>query len=256
MPQNNRATAFTYVQGKGRVLLIEDAEHPGEFTVLVERLRKQGLEVDVQSTKPAFHQPGRIAAVRRGRPGRCAAATSQDVAFSDAQIAMLVRNTQQMGAGLVMIGGPNSFGAGGWTDTELEKAMPVDFQIKSAKVVPSGALVMIMHASEMADGNYWQKVIAREAIKALGPQDYCGVIHWSGTEQWLWGQGLLQVGQNRDQMLARLDRMTPGDMPDFEPAMVLAKQGFAKVPTLAVKHMIIISDGDPSPPSSSDHKCT
>ena len=50
---------------------------------------------------------------------------------------MLVRNTQQMGAGLVMLGGPNSFGAGGWTDTELEKAMPVDFQIKSAKVVPA-----------------------------------------------------------------------------------------------------------------------
>ena len=47
---------------------------------------------------------------------------------------MLVRNTQQMGAGLVMLGGPNSFGAGGWTGTELEKAMPVDFQIQNAKV--------------------------------------------------------------------------------------------------------------------------
>ena len=33
-----------------------------------------------------------------------------------------------------MIGGPNSFGAGGWSNTELEKAMPVDFQIKNAKV--------------------------------------------------------------------------------------------------------------------------
>ena len=40
-------------------------------------------------------------------------------------------------------------------------------------------------------------------------------------------------------------------MPEFETSMVLAKQGFDKVPTLAVKHMIIISDGDPSPPSSS-----
>ena len=38
----------------------------------------------------------------------------------------------------MMLGGPNSFGAGGWTNTELEKAMPVDFQIKNAKVVPAG----------------------------------------------------------------------------------------------------------------------
>ena len=49
---------------------------------------------------------------------------------------MLVRNTEELGCGLIMMGGPNSFGAGGWTNTELEKAMPVDFQIKSAKVVP------------------------------------------------------------------------------------------------------------------------
>jgi uncharacterized membrane protein len=251
MPQNNRATAFTYVQGKGRVLLIEDSEHPGQFAVLIERLRKQGLEIDVQSTNHLFTSLAELQPYDAVVLADVPRASTQDVAFTDAQIAMLVRNTQQMGAGLVMIGGPSSFGAGGWTGTELEKAMPVDFQIKSAKVVPNGALAMIMHASEMADGNYWQKRIAREAVKALGPQDYCGVIHWSGIEQWLWGQGLLQVGQYRDQMLARLDRMTPGDMPNFEPAMVLAKQGFDKIPALAIKHMIIISDGDPAPPSSS-----
>ena len=54
--------------------------------------------------------------------------------FSDQQIEMLVRNTQQLGAGLLMIGGPEAFGAGGWTGTELEKAMPVDFQIKNSKI--------------------------------------------------------------------------------------------------------------------------
>ena len=54
-------------------------------------------------------------------------------------------------------------------------------------------------------------------------------------------------------MLARLDRMTPGDMPDFEPGDASwPSSGFAKLPDAAVKHMIIISDGDPSPPSGSD----
>ncbi len=147
--------------------------------------------------------------------------------FSDEQIQMLVRNTEQMGAGLVMLGGPNSFGAGGWTNTELEKAMPVDFQIKSAKVVPKGALAMVMHASEMADGNHWQKRIAAEAIKALGSQDYCGVLQYNGTESWLWNnpKGMVTVGPNRNKMLAYLDRMTPGDMPDFDPAMRMAPAG-------------------------------
>ena len=96
--------------------------------------------------------------------------------FSEEQIKMLVSNTEQMGAGLIMLGGPNSFGAGGWTNTPLEAAMPVDFQIKNSKVVPVGALAMLMHASEMAEGNFWQKKIAQEALRASAAQDYCGVI--------------------------------------------------------------------------------
>src|SRR4029450_13056039 len=109
--------------------------------------------------------------------------------FSDAQIDMLVRNTEQFGCGPGMTGGANSFGAGGWTNTELEKAMPVDFQIKNARVKAVGALVMLMHASEIAQGNYWQRVMRGEALKVLGPSDYCGCIHWdnfTGKDGWLW----------------------------------------------------------------------
>jgi hypothetical protein len=157
-----------------------------------------------------------------------------------------------MGCGLIMLGGKNSFGAGGWAGTNLEAAMPVDFQIKNSKVHAIGALAMVMHASEMAEGNYWQKVIAREALKVLGPFDYCGVIHWGFSgEEWLWGnngQGLIRIGQNKPQMLARLDRMTPGDMPEFESSLRLAAAGFSAITNAAVKHMIIISDGDPTPP--------
>ncbi len=107
---------------------------------------------------------------------------------------MLVRNTQQLGAGLLMIGGPEAFGAGGWTGSKIEKAMPVDFKIKNTKIQAVGALALIMHASEMADGNHWQKVIAKAAIEQLGPADYGGVLHWTMRgDAWLWGgkNGLL-----------------------------------------------------------------
>ena len=54
MPQNNQATAFTQVRGKGQVLLIEDCEHRGEHALLVERLRQQGLRSDRPLQRPAF----------------------------------------------------------------------------------------------------------------------------------------------------------------------------------------------------------
>jgi uncharacterized membrane protein len=173
--------------------------------------------------------------------------------FSEEQIKMLVRNTEELGCGLIMLGGPDSFGAGGWANTELEKAMPVDFQIKSAKVVPVGALVLNMHASEIPQANYWQKVICQEAIKALGPRDYCGVVYFGNTDQWLWGQskgGMLRVGPNKQMMLAQIDRMQIGDMPDFEPGMKKAAVGLAACPDAANKHMIIASDGDPGAPTA------
>lgn len=109
---------------------------------------------------------------------------------------------------------------------------------------------MIMHASEIPEGNYWQKVIAQQALQALGPRDYCGVLHWSGTEQWLWQPGMREVGESRGSMLARIDRMTPGDMPQFEPAMVLVHRAMLGLADAAVKHVVIISDGDPTPPSA------
>ncbi len=169
--------------------------------------------------------------------------------FSDAQIKMLVRNTEELGCGLVMIGGDRSFGAGGWTNTDLEKAMPVDFQIKSSEIVPIGALILNMHASEIPQANYWQKVICQEAIKALGARDYAGLTYFGGSgDLWLWGQsqgGLVPVGPNRAEMLRRIDQMQIGDMPDFDPGMKRAAAAFAKLPDTAVKHMVMISDGDP-----------
>ena len=127
--------------------------------------------------------------------------------------------------------------------------MPVDFQVRDAKVAARGALVLVMHATEIADGNGIQKLIAKESIKTLSGQDYCGVMQWDGNERWITGGGPLNVGQHRTRLLGAVDRMVPGDMPDFEPAMQLADQGFRQLTDAAIKHMVVISDGDPSEPS-------
>jgi len=250
MQQNNRATGFTNVRGKGRALLIENYEYSenrptGEHAALVRALLRQGIEVEVHQSDQAFTGLDELQQF-----DTVLLANVPREHFTDGQMEMLVSNTQHMGAGLVMLGGPNSCGAGGWANTEVEKALPLDFQIKSAKVVPRGALVMLIHACEIPDGNHWQKVIAHEAVKVLGARDYCGVLYWgNGGTQWMWRNGLLTVGGNRNRMMALVDQMTPGDMPDFDPALKMAVAGFQKVPDAAVQHMIIISDGDPTPPT-------
>lgn len=258
--KNNAATAYTYVKGSGRVLLIQEASRVGDYDLLIQSLRDANIEVVNETNERLFGSLAELqaydAVILAGVPRVSGEESSSITSFSDEQIDMLVSNTQQLGAGLLMIGGPEAFGAGGWTGTKLEKAMPVDFQIKNSKVKATGALALIMHASEMPQGNYWQKVIAKAAIEQLGPSDYAGVLHWTMRgDAWLWGGtdgnlGMLEVGGNRQAMLARIGKMTPGDMPQFEPAMKMAVAGLAACPA-AVKHCVIISDGDPSPPNAS-----
>ncbi|WP_391540431.1 VWA domain-containing protein [Rubripirellula lacrimiformis] len=253
--QNNSATAYTYVRGKGRVLLIEERSRMGDFDLLVQTLRDANIEVVTQASDELFGSLAELqaydAVILAGVPRVSGESSDLITSFTDAQIEMLVSNTQQLGAGLLMIGGPESFGAGGWTGTKIEDAMPVDFKIKNTKIQAVGALALIMHASEMAEGNHWQKVIAKAAIEQLGPSDYAGVLHWTMRgDSWMWGgrNGLLEVGPNRKAMLAALGRMSPGDMPQFDPAMRMAVAGLARTPA-SVKHSIIISDGDPTDPS-------
>ncbi|MEM9588030.1 MAG: VWA domain-containing protein [Planctomycetota bacterium] len=252
--QNNRATAYTYVRGKGRVLMIVQADMQGDYQLMVDALLDANIEVVTMTSDRLFGSLAELqaydAVILAGVPKVSGESTSGISSFTDQQIEMLVRNTQQLGAGLLMVGGPEAFGAGGWTGTEIEKAMPVDFQIRNQKIQAVGALVLIMHASEMAEGNHWQKVIARAAIEQLGPNDYAGLLHWTmAGDAWLWGgRGIIPVGSNRKAMLAAVGRMTPGDMPQFDPAMKMAVKGLINTPA-ATKHTIIISDGDPSDPS-------
>ena len=252
--QNNRATAFTYARGKSRVMLIEDANNLGDYDTMVEALRKNDIVVDVRTSTNLFTSLVELqsydSVVIAGVPRTGGDSADKVFSISDQQIEMLVQSARQTGLGILMLGGPEAFGAGGWSNTKLEEAMPVNFTIKNTKVEAVGALAMVMHASEMAEGNYWQKVIGKSALESLGSGDYCGVIkydHALGSDSWLWGgnEGLLKVGEHGRMMRSRIAAMVPGDMPDFDSSLKLAIRSLKTVPA-SIKHMIVISDGDPA----------
>ncbi len=95
----------------------------------------------------------------------------------------------------------------------MEKALPVDCDIKSLKVQGKGGLVLIMHASEMADGNRWQKEIAKLAIKKLSPADEVGILYfdWGATK---WHIPLQPIGsQARRAACARSTSWRPATCP-------------------------------------------
>ncbi len=54
---------------------------------------------------------------------------------------------RDIGGGLVAIGGPNSYGVGGYFKTPLEETLPVDMQVKDPKRFPSVSIVVVMDKS-------------------------------------------------------------------------------------------------------------
>jgi uncharacterized membrane protein len=245
-PQNNRASAHVVARGTRRILVLEGGEHTHDK--LAEILKAAGrakFEVDRFPVAALDRYPDRDRLARFLGDYDCVllANVAADQVSAE-QMEALRANTHDQGCGLVMIGGPDGFGAGGWQDTPVEKALPVNADIRSLEVQGKGGLVLIMHACEMADGNNWEKKIAKLAIDKLGPADEVGVLQFTG--QTVWHIPMTRVGGNKAKLKAQVDTLTPGDMPDFDPGLVMAhKELTDPARGLSTKHVIIISDGDP-----------
>jgi uncharacterized membrane protein len=245
--QNNSASTHVVALGRRRVLFVEPRERPREHARLIDRLQGGG-ESKLQIT------PISSAELPTGKTDLSVLLSNFDCVvlgdvpaeeLSDEQQEVFRANTYDQGCGLVMIGGRESFGAGGYQATPIEKALPVDCDIKSIKVAGKGGLVLIMHASEMDQGNALQKQIAKIAIQKLAPVDMVGMLYYTFNANW--HIPFQTIGGNRGSILRQVDRMQPGDMPDFDPHLQAAfKELSNPVHQLATKHCIIISDGDPA----------
>jgi hypothetical protein len=244
--QNNRAAAHVVARGQRRILILEGKA--GDHRFLAEKLGEAGrakfkIVAEPVALLDRYKDRDKLAVFLSNFDCVVLANVAADQVGEEQQ-EVIRSNTHDQGCGLVMIGGPDSFGAGGWQNTAVEKALPVDSEIKSLQVLGKGGLVLIMHASEMADGNLWQKKIAKLAVERLGPADEVGVVYYDFVHKW--HIPLQQIAGNRAAILAQIDKMTPGDMPDFDPALQMAHQALIDPKKeLATKHVIIISDGDP-----------
>jgi len=236
---NNSAQAYAHAQGEAKIAVVggEDADSAD----LVAALRAEGLQVSV--FRPEQFQAGRmdvadfdcivVANVEAIRLGQ-AAMQSMEAAVHDA------------GVGFIMIGGEHGYGPGGYRGSPIEELLPVTMEQPQRRVIPNGALCLVLHTCEIAEGNYWAKQIGKAALNVLGPRDYMGVVlYGQQTEEWLFP---MQLVQDRGKLHALLDNCQPWDMPSFELAYQLAHQGLRPV-NAASKHMVVISDADPSGPS-------
>lgn len=242
---NNYARAFTFVAGGSRALIVSN--HPDHDRPLLDALRGENITVDLRATD----QLGAFELADMLGYSTILLANVPAAAFTDAQLSALAAYVRNLGGGLVMLGGDESFGAGGWIGTPVEDIMPVSFEIKHKRVIPRGALALIMHSCEIPRGNYWAKEMAKKSLDTISAQDYFGVLAYTYSppgENW---EVPLDVAANKSAIKARIDRMQVGDMPDFGTTLQMAFTELlsGRGRDAAQRHVIIFSDGDATPPS-------
>ncbi|HWH68014.1 MAG TPA: glutamine amidotransferase, partial [Candidatus Sulfotelmatobacter sp.] len=152
---------------------------------------------------------------------------------------------RDFGVGLVCVGGDQAYAAGGYRGTPLESTLPVNMELDSKKVLPSGAVVLVMHGMEFANGNQVARDCAQGVLAALGPTDEMGVVLWDGNEQWLFP--LQKVG-NKKALAQAIAGMNQGDLGSFQGILQMGHEALKKS-SANLKHIIVFSDGDPGAPS-------
>ena len=201
--QNNESSAFTVVYGPPYILVVVGSEsegQPGEGENLIPALEAVKMKVDVRtpsempSTLPGLAAYDAVILVN-----------VPAAALPSGAMEALPVFVRELGKGLLMVGGENSFGAGGYLRTPLEEAMPVYMDVKSRELNANLALIVAVDKSgsmgrchcdnpdlnqtyTAAETGQPKVDIAKEAIMrsaaALGPDDYLGVVAFDSQAHW------------------------------------------------------------------------
>lgn len=246
-PQNNRLDAFSQVQGPLSVLLA--TEHPDEGRPLADALRAAGLVV--VETGPAG-LPADLA-----RLSDSAAVVLVNVpAFklSPRQMSLLQTYVRDLGRGLVVVGGEESYGPGGYFQTPLEETLPLEMTIEDKQRLPGMTMLMVIDKSgSMAEGGAAQaggprKVeLAKEAIyrsvDLLVPWDRIGVVAFDNAARWVLEP---TPAVNTQEIKNAVGTIRADGGTDILAGLQLAADAIVKEST-QVRHIVLLTDGGASP---------
>lgn len=253
--QNNRLSTFSQVSGPAKVLIVAppsgeplgvgDSTRPDEYTPLKNALEASGFLVEVVS--PVM-MPSELTLL-----ANYASVVIVDVParhFTRKQMTSLQIYVRELGGGLVAVGGPTSFGVGGYFRTPLEETLPVDMEIKDEQRRPSLVMIFIIDRSgsmSETSGGPTKLDLAKEAVirsvELLNPNDQVGVIAFDDAASWVVPVAELGDGVGTKEKVSSIGIGGGTDIM----AGVRAMAAIAPDLNAGVKHVILLTDGGADP---------
>ncbi|MCP4360157.1 MAG: VWA domain-containing protein [Chloroflexi bacterium] len=148
--QNNELAAFTEITGPPRILIVandgtvddEGVPQPDESVQLQQALEAVSLQVD--RITPA-NLPASLAQLSNYASIVLVNVNGKNL--TPRKMDTLQSYVRDLGGGLVAVGGPQSYGMGGYFKTPLEETLPVEMQIKDQERFPAVSMVIVIDRS-------------------------------------------------------------------------------------------------------------
>ena len=239
LPENNLLQGVVEVKGPPRVLLLSAQQQAQRFLARV--LQVQGYAV--------------VEAAPETKALTLSELSSFDLLILDnvpafqlshAKMENIEKYIRDLGGGLLVIGGSQSYGAGGYYRTPLERILPVDMRPPARLDLPHVALLFVLDKSgSMGAGPEGgtkldlAKAAAVAAADVMNPTDQVGILGFDAS--WDWTLPFRPVAKG-EWISERLASVQSDGGTDLFKAMVEAHRGIASKQA-AIKHVIVLSDG-------------
>jgi Mg-chelatase subunit ChlD len=222
--------------------------HVGEAGPLAEMIAGLGHELVLLDSSRVPDDPPALA--------EYAGIVLNDVAAADltaAQIAALDVAVAEYGTGLAVVGGPNSFTAGGYAESPLNHLLPVDSDSwRDQERSEIALLLLIDRSTSMAISQAVpdsKLALAREAaiaaLELLEDGDQVAVVAFSGEPALIVPLTRLGPDSDRAGLSAEIAAIGPDGTTDIFRALNFSRRQLAGQPA-QIRHIILITDGQAS----------
>jgi uncharacterized membrane protein/secreted protein with Ig-like and vWFA domain len=241
--RNNEMITSITVRGRSRILVIDGNGEKNSF--LSKSLKFKDISVIVRGSG--------------GVPKTTAELGEYDLLIfnnvsatevSEKQMQMIKRYVGNFGGGLVMIGGENSFGSGGYAKTILEEVLPVNSEENISYKFKQALLYLVLDRSSSMKGRKIElaKKAALRVLNQLKDHDMLGVILFDSNFHEI--IPLTMLYGNRKKIAGQINKISASKGgTNIYPALNRAyknlgrpQKGFRDLP-IQVKHIILLTDG-------------
>ncbi|QDV43027.1 von Willebrand factor type A domain protein [Stieleria neptunia] len=235
---NNAAETVVYAQGRPRVLLVDpDLDQTDSLRWALD---EQSIDVEV---RPPEGIPSDLTEIQGYE---CLVLSNVPAtAMSMRQMDLIRIYVKELGGGLVMLGGDQSFGLGGYYRTQVEEILPVRSNFEKEREKPSLAMMLVIDKSGSMGGQKIElaKDAARAAVELLGPRDAIGVIAFDGSAYTV---SELRSTSDKGQIIDAISTIEASGGTNMYPGMIDALDALRGA-TAKLKHVILMTDGVSSP---------